>query len=637
MQYNSQSIQVLEGLEPVRKRPGMYIGSTDSRGLHHLIWEIVDNSVDEALAKFCDKINVVINSDNSISIEDNGRGIPVDIHEKTGKSAVETVFTILHAGGKFNSNTYKVSGGLHGVGSSVVNALSSRLEVDVYKNNKIYNIKFVDGGKVVQPLQEIGTTTKQGTKVTFLPDWKIFDDNLSFNLLEIQDKFKQIAYLNKKLKISLHDKRGLHVISSTFYYENGIKDYLKELLEISIREDDSKKVSNVFYCEYTWSNIIFEVGFQYTSSANKQIFSFCNNIFTPDGGTHLEGVKASLIKSVNNFIKNHLKKNFKYNWDDIQEGINLIVSIKHPDPQYEGQTKNKLSNTKVQKILLDNLPEKIYTFLLENPKESKKILDRISLSQKARLAANRAREGVVRKNLIDSFSLPGKLSDCASDDPNKTELYIVEGDSAGGSAKLGRDREYQAILPLRGKVINAEKTTRSKILSNNEIKTIITALGTEILSKFNIGKLRYKKIIIMTDADVDGSHIRILLLTFFYKYMRSLIEDGNIYIAQPPLYRIQYQKNVEYLYSDEQLNQHKNKFKKNNTNYKLQRYKGLGEMNPDQLWDTTMNPANRSLLRIKIENSLEASNIITRLMGTNVDERKQFITENAQFVKNLDI
>ncbi len=637
MVYNSESIQILEGLEPVRKRPGMYIGSTNSKGLHHLIWELIDNSVDEALAKYCDEIKITLNSDESITVEDNGRGIPIDIHEKTNKPAVETVFTVLHAGGKFNTDTYKVSGGLHGVGSSVVNALSSWLKIEIYKNNKIYEISFENGGKLNQKLNIKGKTTKTGTKVTFLPDWTIFDENIRFNYDEIKEKIKQTALLNKKLKIKLTDKRHQTLITDTFYYENGIKDYLSEILKICKENEDSKSIIEPYYEEFEWNNIIFELGFQYINNSNNQIYSFCNNIFTPEGGTHLDGIKFSLLKAINIFNKNHLKKKNKFLIEDVLDGLNLIISIKHPDPQYEGQTKAKLSNTDVLKTLQTNMYEKIYSYLLEQPKESKKIIDRISLSEKARVAAKRAKEGIVKKYSLSSFILPGKLSDCASKNPDINELFIVEGDSAGGSAKLGRNREFQAILPLRGKVINAEKTTRNRTLSNNEIKSIITALGTEISSKFSIEKLRYNKIIIMTDADVDGSHIRILLLTFFQKYMRKLIEYGNIYIAQPPLYKLEFNRTKKYLYSDNELEKHRKELNSKNTNYKLQRYKGLGEMNPEQLWETTMDPENRSLLKIKIKDSIYTTNLFINLMGTNIEYRKQFINENAKFVKKLDI
>ncbi len=636
MVYNSKSIQILEGLEAVRKRPGMYIGSTNSTGLHHLLWEIVDNSIDEALALHCNEINVIINNDKSISVEDNGRGIPIDIHPKTNKTAVETVFTILHAGGKFNSDTYKVSGGLHGVGSSVVNALSSWLVVEIYKNNKIHKIEFENGGKTKKELEIIGNTKKTGTKVTFLPDWKIFDENLDFSLSIIKDRFKQSAFLNKKLKLTLKDKRISNNNFFEFYYENGIKDYLNEILLEEIKTNDAKKASGVFYGDFNWNNINFQIGFQYTTITQNQIFSFCNNIFTPSGGTHLEGVKQSMIRCFNNWFKIK-KKNIKLIWDDIQEGLNLIISIQHPDPQYEGQTKSKLSNSNVQKNVLLNFPEILRMYLLENPNNTKNIFDKLTISYKGRMAAKKAKEITIRKTLDESFSLPGKLSDCELKNPNETEIYIVEGDSAGGSAKLGRDRKFQAILPIRGKLLNVEKAVKNKVFANNEIKTIITALGTEILSKFNIRALRYKKIIIMTDADVDGSHIRILLLTFFYKFMRPLIEEGNIYIAQPPLFKIKYNNKVKYLYSDDELNNLKKELIKNNNKYRLQRYKGLGEMNPDQLWETTMNPKNRFLLKVLINNAFEASEIFTKLMGNDIQGRKQFINENAQFVKNLDI
>ncbi|WP_368486424.1 DNA topoisomerase (ATP-hydrolyzing) subunit B [Spiroplasma sp. DGKH1] len=636
--YDSGSIQVLEGLEAVRKRPGMYIGSTNIRGLHHLVWEIVDNSIDEVLAGYCDQIDIVINKDNSITIKDNGRGIPVDIHEKTKVSALETVFTVLHAGGKFDSNTYKISGGLHGVGASVVNALSKYLKAEVYKDNKSYLIEFHHGGKILTPLHEIGTTELRGTTITFQPDETIFKETTIFSFSIIEARIKQLAFLNKGLKISLTDLREDEVNKVTYQFANGIKDYVGEL-----NKTIGLPVNDIFYVEGSEDNIQVEFGLQYNDSYSDNIFSFCNNINTHEGGTHEEGIKLAIQREINNYVKNLNKNNNKnnddkFNWDDLKEGLACIISVRIPDPQFEGQTKTKLSNTEVRKIVSNIVGKGLSSYLLENPDDAKKIIEKINLSLKARIAAQRAKENTRRKTAMDSFSLPGKLSDCETKDANIAELYIVEGNSAGGSAKAGRDRKFQAILPLRGKVLNVEKAKQIKVFENNEIISIITALGAGIKDNFNSKKLRYRKIVIMTDADVDGSHIRILLLTFFYRYMKGLIEEGCVYIAQPPLYKIQHGNKVKYAYSDSELEEIKAEWKEDNiNNFTIQRYKGLGEMNSDQLWDTTMNPENRLLLKVSVNNAIEANAICNELMGDNVEPRKKFIKENAKYVKNLDI
>ncbi|MFU0251777.1 DNA topoisomerase (ATP-hydrolyzing) subunit B [Spiroplasma sp. Moj] len=635
--YNSESIQILEGLEAVRKRPGMYIGATNARGLHHLVWEIVDNSIDEVLANFANKIKIIINKDESITVVDNGRGIPIEIHSKTKISTLETVFTILHAGGKFDSNTYKISGGLHGVGASVVNALSKYLKVEVRKNNKKYVMEFHNGGQILTPIKEVGSTSETGTTVTFLPDEKIFKETIIFSFSTIQNRIKQLAFLNKGLEISLVDLREDDEEKMVVYqFNNGIKDYVLEL-----NKTIGTPLNDVFYVEGIEDNIVVEFGLQYNDNYSENIFSFCNNINTHEGGTHEEGIKLAIVREINNYFKNINKNNKgnedKFTWDDIKEGMTTIISIRHPDPQYEGQTKTKLGNSEVKKIVSNIVGKGLSSYLLENPEDAKKNIEKISLSLKARIAAQRAKETTRRKTVMDSFSLPGKLADCETKDAKIAELYVVEGDSAGGSAKSGRNRKFQAILPLRGKILNVEKAKQIKIFENNEINSIITALGAGIKDNFNDKKLRYQKVIIMTDADVDGAHIRILLLTFFYRYMKDLIENGNIYIAQPPLYKIQNGNQIQYAYSDNELELYKEELLKQNKNYTIQRYKGLGEMNPEQLWETTMDPERRLLLKVSVNNAFEANLICNELMGENVEPRKKFIRENAKYVKNLDV
>lgn len=636
--YNSESIQILEGLEAVKKLPGMYIGTTNFKGLHHLVWEIIDNSIDEVLANFANKIKIIINKNESITIIDNGRGIPIEIHSKTKVSTLETVFTVLHAGGKFNSNSYKISGGLHGVGASVVNALSKYLKVEIKKNNKKYIIEFHNNGQILTPIKEIGSTFETGTAVTFLPDDKIFKETTTFSFLIIQNRVKQLAFLNKGLKILLIDLRKEDKKKTVVYqFNNGIKDYILEL-----NKTIGTPLNDVFYVEEIEDNIVVEFALQYNDNYSENIFSFCNNINTHEGGTHEEGIKLAIVRELNNYFKNINKNNKdngdKFIWDDVKEGIIAIISIRHYNPQYEGQTKTKLGNSEVKKIVSNIIGKKLNSYLLENPEDAKKIIEKISLTLKARIASQRAKETTRRKTVMDIFSLPGKLADCETKDSNISELYIVEGDSAGGSAKSGRNRKFQAILPLRGKVLNVEKAKQIKVFENNEINSIITALGTGIKNNFNNKKLRYKKVIIMTDADVDGVHIRVLLLTFFYRYMKELIENGNIYIAQPPLYKIKSNNNILYAYNDNELELYKIKLLKQNIkNYIIQRYKGLGEMNPKQLWETTMNPKQRLLLKVSINNVFEANLICNELMGQNVEPRKKFIRENAKYVKNLDI
>ncbi|MGL5916322.1 MAG: DNA topoisomerase (ATP-hydrolyzing) subunit B [Culicoidibacterales bacterium] len=629
--YDASNIQVLEGLEAVRKRPGMYIGSTSSRGLHHLVWEIVDNSIDEALAGHCSEINIEIHPDNSILVTDNGRGIPVDIVEKTGRSAVETILTVLHAGGKFGGGGYKVSGGLHGVGASVVNALSTKLEVTVRRNGNIYFERFHEG----QPEADLaitGTSDVTGTAVHFWPDASIFTETITYDYDTLRNRTRELAFLNKGLKITLADLRIDK--AETFYYEGGIKEYVAYL-------NRSKQVIDpeVVYVEGEKSDIIVEIALQYNDGYATNVYSFTNNINTHEGGTHEDGFRRALTRVINVYAqKNNLLKNSEDNLtgDDVREGLVSIISIKHPSPQFEGQTKTKLGNSEVRAIVDRIFSEKFETFLLENPEAAQKIIEKGITAARARVAAKRARELTRRKNILEVSALPGKLADCSSKNAAASEIYIVEGDSAGGSAKLGRDRKFQAILPLRGKVLNVEKARIDKVFANNEIRMMITAFGTGIGEEFNIEKLRYHKIVIMTDADVDGAHIRTLLLTFLYKFMRPLIENGNIYIAQPPLFKIQSGKRIEYVYSDEELQRVLETFPKN-TRPNLQRYKGLGEMNPDQLWETTMDPDVRTLLQVTMEDAMEADMVFSMLMGDDVEPRRDFIQANAQYVKNLDI
>ena len=632
-QYTSDNIQVLEGLEAVRKRPGMYIGTTSSRGLHHLVWEIVDNAIDESLAGYCDTIRVNITPDNSIVVEDNGRGIPVDTHKKTGISTVETVYSVLHAGGKFGEGGgYKVSGGLHGVGGSVVNALSSKFEAWVAREGKLHYILFENGGKCVEHLHVIGETSKRGTTVKFKPDPTIFTETTEFNYETMRDRIRQLAFLNKGLRIILKDERTEK--EESFLYEGGLKEYV-----VFLNQNRTAIHQNVVYVEGEANGIEVEVAAQYNDSYQQSIYSFCNNIHTHEGGTHEEGFRMSLTRVINNYARNNkfLRDNDEnFSQDDVREGLTAIISVKHPNPQYEGQTKTKLGNSEVRGVVSKIFAEQLERFLLENPDQAKIIMEKVLLAAKARVAAKKARE-LTRKSVLSTFNtLPGKLADCSSRDASKSEVFIVEGDSAGGSAKQGRNREFQAILPLRGKILNVEKARTEKVFDNQEIGTMITAFGTGVGADFDIEKLRYHKIIIMTDADVDGSHIRILLLTFFFKYMRELIRNGNIYVAKPPLYCITYQKKKYYAYSDDELETLKKQLGLKG-NYPFQRYKGLGEMDPSQLNETTMDANNRKLIRIRLEDAIEADKIFQDLMGNDVDPRKEFIIKNAKFVKNLDI
>ncbi|MEW6622363.1 MAG: DNA topoisomerase (ATP-hydrolyzing) subunit B [Bacillota bacterium] len=627
--YDASQIQVLEGLEAVRKRPGMYIGSTGPRGLHHLVFEIVDNSVDEALAGYCDKIKVIIRSDNTITVSDNGRGIPVDIHQKTGKPAVEVALTILHAGGKFGGNGYKVSGGLHGVGMSVVNALSEWLEVKVKRDGKVYMQRFARGKKDSE-LKVVGTSTENGTIVSFKPDPLIFEE-LDFSVDVLAKRLRELSYLNKGLKITLVDER--HNTTEIFQHHGGIIDFVKNL-------NKNKDVlhKKVIYFHRVKDDVELEIALQWNDGYVENLFSYANNINTHEGGTHELGFKMALTRVINDYARkqNILKeKDSNLSGDDIREGLTSIVSVKVKEPQFEGQTKTKLGNSEVRSIVDSVLGDEVGTFLEENPPIAKKIIEKCINAARAREAARKARELTRRKNALEISSLPGKLADCSSRDPKECELYLVEGDSAGGSAKQGRDRRFQAILPLRGKIINVEKARLDKILNNEEIRSIITALGTGVGEDFDVSKLRYYKIIIMCDADVDGSHIRTLLLTLIYRYMRPLVEEGNIYIAQPPLYKLKQGKKESYMYSDHELERAVARAK--DRNFSIQRYKGLGEMNPDQLWETTMNPETRTVLKVSLEDAVKADEIFTILMGDKVEPRRQFIEANAKYVRNLDI
>ncbi len=629
--YDASKIQVLKGLEAVRKRPGMYVGSTGIRGLHHLVWEIVDNSIDEAMAGFASCVFLTITKNGSIIVEDDGRGIPVAIHPKTGKSTLETVLTILHAGGKFDSDTYKVSGGLHGVGASVVNALSDVLEAWVYRNGKIYHIKFKNGGKPIDELKIIGESQKTGTKIMFHPDYSLMDKN-EFDFEAISDRLKQTAYLNKGLKLVVNDERTK--ISKEFCFKGGIIEYVNEL-----NNSKEKIGENIIYAEGKTlgddGEIIVEVAMQYNTGFQSNIVSYVNNISTIEGGTHEQGFQDSLTRIFNSYAGNNKlfkNENEKLSRTDVLEGLTAIISIKHIDPIFEGQTKSKMVNKDTRMATNKIISESLEKFMLENPKEAKKIIEKTLLAQRARFAAQTAREVTRRKTVFDVGYLPGKLADCSSKNSEITELYIVEGDSAGGSAKLGRNREIQAILPLRGKVINSEKARIDKIFANNEIASMITALGTGVGEEFNINKLRYHKIVIMTDADVDGSHIRILLLTFFYRYLRQLVEYGFIYIAQPPLYKITEGKKSVYVYTDEEKDKHLNSIQ-SSKNISIQRYKGLGEMDPEQLWETTMNPENRKMLQVQIEDAAQADLTFSILMGEDVEPRRNFINENAKYVE----
>ncbi|MBW3110499.1 DNA topoisomerase (ATP-hydrolyzing) subunit B [Bacillus sp. MCCB 382] len=630
--YDENQIQVLEGLEAVRKRPGMYIGSTSGRGLHHLVWEIVDNSIDEALAGHCDEIEVIIEEDNSITVTDNGRGIPVGIHEKMGRPAVEVIMTVLHAGGKFGGGGYKVSGGLHGVGASVVNALSTELEVHVHRDGKIYYQKFEKGVPSFD-LKVIGESDKTGTIIHFTPDPEIFTETTEYDYDTLANRIRELAFLNRGIQISIEDKRG-EGKRRDYHYEGGIKSYVEHL-------NRSKEVihEEPIYIEGEKDDITVEIALQYNDGFASNLYSFANNIHTHEGGTHESGFKTALTRVINDYArKNNVFRESDANLsgEDVREGLTAIISIKHPDPQFEGQTKTKLGNSEARTITDSLFSEHLETFLLENPVVARKVVEKGLMAARARLAAKKARELTRRKSALEISSLPGKLADCSSKDPSISEIYVVEGDSAGGSAKQGRDRHFQAILPLRGKIINVEKARLDKILSNNEVRAIITALGTGIGEDFDLAKARYHKIVIMTDADVDGAHIRTLLLTFFYRYMRNIIEAGYIYIAQPPLYKIQQGKKIEYAYNDKELDRILAEISPT-PKPGIQRYKGLGEMNPEQLWETTMDPESRTLLQVSLQDAIEADETFEILMGDKVEPRRNFIEENAAYVKNLDI
>lgn len=631
--YDENQIQVLEGLEAVRKRPGMYIGSTNSKGLHHLVWEIVDNSIDEALAGYCTDINIQIEKDNSITVTDNGRGIPVGIQEKMGRPAVEVIMTVLHAGGKFDGSGYKVSGGLHGVGASVVNAHSTELDVTVHRDGKIHRQTYKRGVPVAD-LEIIGETDHTGTTTHFIPDPEIFTETTVYDYDLLANRVRELAFLTKGVNITIEDKREGQERKNEYHYEGGIKSYVEYL-------NRSKEVvhEEPIYIEGEKDGITVEVALQYNDSYTSNIYSFTNNINTYEGGTHEAGFKTGLTRVINDYArkKGLIKENDpNLSGDDVREGLTAIISIKHPDPQFEGQTKTKLGNSEARTITDTLFSAAMETFMLENPDAAKKIVDKGLMAARARMAAKKARELTRRKSALEISNLPGKLADCSSKDPSISELYIVEGDSAGGSAKQGRDRHFQAILPLRGKILNVEKARLDKILSNNEVRSMITALGTGIGEDFNLEKARYHKVVIMTDADVDGAHIRTLLLTFFYRYMRQIIENGYVYIAQPPLYKVQQGKRVEYAYNDKELEELL-KTLPQTPKPGLQRYKGLGEMNATQLWETTMDPSSRTLLQVTLEDAMDADETFEMLMGDKVEPRRNFIEANARYVKNLDI
>lgn len=628
--YGANQIQILEGLEAVRKRPGMYIGSTSARGLHHLVYEVVDNSIDEALAGYCTHIEVTIHKDNSITVTDNGRGIPVDMHE-SGKPAVEVVLTVLHAGGKFGGSGYKVSGGLHGVGVSVVNALSTNMEVKVKRDGKIHEITF-EKGVTKEPLKVVGQTDETGTLVHFVPDAEIFDETV-YDYDTLRHRLRELSFLNRGITIILTDERPEEVRQETFYFEGGISSFVEHL-------NRNKEVINPepVYFNGTKDTTVVEIALQYNTSYSENIYSFVNNINTEEGGTHLAGFKSALTRAANDFARRQgIIKNNEDNLvgEDIREGLTCVISIKLREPQFEGQTKTKLGNSEVRGIVDSIVSEGLSEYFEENPVISKKIIEKSIMASRAREAARKARELTRRKNALEVSSLPGKLADCSVKDPEQAEIYLVEGDSAGGSAKQGRDRRFQAILPLRGKILNVEKARLDKILNNEEIRTMITAFGSGIGSEFDITKRRYGKIIIMTDADVDGAHIRTLLLTFFYRYMRPLIENGHVYIAQPPLYQIKKGRSHWYTYSDEELAQKLDEIGRDGIT--VQRYKGLGEMNPEQLWETTMDPEKRTVLQVHLREAEEADSIFTILMGDKVEPRRRFIEEHANLVRNLDL
>ena len=635
--YNESDIQVLEGLEAVRKRPGMYIGTTDVKGLHHLVWEIVDNSIDEALAGYCKNIEIIINKDNSITVKDDGRGIPVGKHPKTGISTVETVYTVLHAGGKFGGGGYKVSGGLHGVGASVVNALSSRVTVTVYKDGKVYECKFANGGKTVQPLTEIGTceANRTGTTVTFKPDSEIFDTEI-YDYETLKVRVRELAFLNRGLQLTLRDDRDEEdTQGEKFLYEGGISEYVRFL-----NKNKTPIHDDIIHLEGEQDGIFFEVAMQYNNSYNDNIYSFVNNINTHDGGTHEEGVRRALTRVINNYARKTKmlkEKDEGLTQDDVKEGLTMIISCKHPNPQFEGQTKGRLGNSEVRKIADNVFAEGFERFLMEHPTDAKIIIEKAMLASRARSAAKKAREAT-RKSDLTITNFFGKLTDCKSKDPTVSELFIVEGDSAGGSAKKGRDSMTQAILPLRGKILNVEKTRLDKALGNEEIKTIITAFGTGIGQDFDLEKLRYHKIIIMTDADVDGSHIRILLLTLFYRYFKPILEQGHVYAAQPPLFRVMHGKTRKYCLDEAEKDRYLASLPENVRNRaEIARMKGLGEMDAEELNETTMDINKRVLRKIDVEDAILADQVFTKLMGEDVEPRRKFIEENAGFVQNLDI
>ena len=638
--YDASDIQVLEGLEAVRKRPGMYIGTTSSQGLHHLVWEIVDNAIDEALAGYCDDIEVIINKDNSVTVKDDGRGIPTGIHPKTGLSTVETVYTVLHAGGKFGGGGYKVSGGLHGVGASVVNALSSWVEVKVYQNSNVYQIRFENGGHTVEPLRIVDkcSSDRTGTTVTFKPDPEIFKETTVFDYETLKVRVRELAFLNKGLRIILIDDRDpLNIKKDEFVYEGGISEYVKML-----NENKTPIHEQIIHLTGSEDDISIEVALQYNDGYTSNVYSFTNNINTREGGTHEEGVKRALTRIINNYAKTNkfLKDNDEpLSGDDVREGLTMIVSCKHPNPQFEGQTKTKLGNSEVRKIADDVFSEGFERFLLENPEEAKLIVEKAMTAARARVAAKRARELTRRKGALDAINQWGKLTDCTSKDASISEIFIVEGDSAGGSAKGGRDPKTQAVLPLRGKILNVEKARLDRILGNEEIRSMITAFGTGIGDEFDINKLRYHKIIIMTDADVDGEHIRILLLTLFYRFFRPIIEGGYVYAAQPPLYNIKHGKTTKYVLNQEERDEYISKLLEQNPNvkYEVSRNKGLGEMDAHELCDTTMNIENRTLIQITIDDAIMADQAFETLMGEEVEPRRKFIEENATYAQNLDV
>ncbi len=635
-EYGADEIQILEGLEAVRKRPGMYIGTTSSQGLHHLVYEIVDNCVDEALAGFCTEITVVLHKDNSVTVTDNGRGIPVGINQKAGKPAVEVVFTVLHAGGKFGGGGYKVSGGLHGVGASVVNALSSWLEVEICHDGKIYQQRY-ERGKVMNPLTVIGECEpgKTGTRVSFLPDDTIFEDTV-FDFNTLKNRFREMAFLTAGLKITLTDERPDEPMERTFHYEGGVREFVQYL-----NRSVTPLYDDIIYCEGNVNGVQVEVAMQHNDSYNDNTYGFVNNITTPEGGTHIVGFRNALTKTFNDYArKNKLLKDSEANLsgEDIREGLTAIVSVKLEDPQFEGQTKQKLGNTEARSAVDSVVSQQLEIYLEQNPTVAKTTVEKSVMSQRAREAARKARDLTRRKSALEGSSLPGKLADCSDKDPSHCEIFLVEGDSAGGSAKTARDRATQAILPLRGKILNVEKAREDKIYANEEIKAMITAFGTGIHDDFDISKLRYDKIIIMTDADVDGAHISTLMLTFLYRFMPDLIREGHVYLAQPPLYKLERNKKVWYAYSDEELDAILNEVGRDNNN-KIQRYKGLGEMDAEQLWETTMDPENRILKRVQMdeESTSELDLTFTTLMGDKVEPRREFIEENAKYVQNLDV